>query len=386
MVERPPVRVLSLGTLAAIIVLLHGCASGPSSRGRDGPPAPSQTPSQVKLDQIPDADPRVDAIRPGGPNKPYNVMGRWYTPMTGDGPFEERGLASWYGAKFHGQSTSSGEPYDMFAMTAAHPTLPIPSYARITNPANGREIIVRVNDRGPFHPGRIVDLSYTAAYKLGLLRGVAPVTLQRITPAEIVADSWRRTPAQEATRLAKASTPAPVVAAAEPALSIDPSAPARASGAAVASAVPVPVPSIAPVSATTADVPGSSPPPTSDAVAMAVASNPAIQPVELPVAPPLDTPSSASANDASDAATARPASPSGFWVQLGAFRQRPGAEAMQRQTADQADWIGPMLTVIADQSLFRVQAGPFETQSDAQRASRRLSESLGLRPIIVDRR
>ena len=110
--------------------------------------------------------------------------------MTQDRAFKERGLASWYGRKFHGRRTASGETYDMYAMTAAHPTLPIPSYARVRNPANGREVIVRINDRGPFHPGRIVDLSYTAALKLDLLRGVAPVEVERITHAEIRAGRW----------------------------------------------------------------------------------------------------------------------------------------------------------------------------------------------------
>ena len=112
--------------------------------------------------------------------------------MTQDRAFRERGLASWYGRKFHGRRTASGETYDMYAMTAAHATLPIPSYARVRNPANGREVIVRINDRGPFHPGRIVDLSYTAALKLDLLRGVAPVELERITFAEIRSGAWRR--------------------------------------------------------------------------------------------------------------------------------------------------------------------------------------------------
>ena len=110
--------------------------------------------------------PKVESIRSGGPNKPYEVFGREYVPFTQDRAFRERGLASWYGRKFQGRPTASGEIYDMYAMTAAHPTLPIPSYARVRNPANGREIVVRVNDRGPFHPGRIIDLSYTAALKL----------------------------------------------------------------------------------------------------------------------------------------------------------------------------------------------------------------------------
>jgi rare lipoprotein A (peptidoglycan hydrolase) len=121
---------------------------------------------------VPDAQPRIEPLRVGGPNKPYEVLGQAYEPMRTDQPLRERGLASWYGRKFHGRPTASGETYDMYAMTAAHRTMPIPSYARVRNPANGREVVVRINDRGPFHPERVVDLSYTAALKLGVLGGV----------------------------------------------------------------------------------------------------------------------------------------------------------------------------------------------------------------------
>jgi rare lipoprotein A len=137
------------------------------------------------LVHTPDAIPRIDPLRVGGPNKPYDVLGQRHVPLTADVPFSEAGGASWYGRKFHGQPTSSGEIYDMFAMTAAHKTLPIPSYARVTNPANGRVVVVRVNDRGPFVAGRVIDLSYTAALKLGVLAGVAPVQVQRLTFDEI---------------------------------------------------------------------------------------------------------------------------------------------------------------------------------------------------------
>ena len=160
---------------AAASALLGACASAP--QGESGRPPAAQRPQRdgpganppPGLASLPDAEPRIEAIRVGGPNKPYRVFGRDYVPAVADVALTERGLASWYGAKFHGRPTSSGEPYDMYAMTAAHPTLPIPSYARIRNPANGRTVIVRINDRGPFHPGRIVDLSYAAALRLGVL-------------------------------------------------------------------------------------------------------------------------------------------------------------------------------------------------------------------------
>src|SRR4030095_4945995 len=119
-------------------------------------------------------------------------LGRDYVPITRDTTFSERGLASWYGKKFHGRRTANGETYDTYALTAEPPKLPLPSYARIRNPANGREVIVRINDRGPFHAGRIVDLSYAAALRLGLPRRVAPVELERLTFDEIRAGNWRR--------------------------------------------------------------------------------------------------------------------------------------------------------------------------------------------------
>lgn len=133
----------------------------------------------------PDAEPKVEPYASRG-NRPYEVFGKTYTPFLDERPFRQRGRASWYGRKFHGQRTSSGEPYDMYKMTAAHPTLPIPSYARVTNVANGKQVIVRVNDRGPFHSNRIMDLSYTAALKLGYLQqGSAELEVERLLPAEI---------------------------------------------------------------------------------------------------------------------------------------------------------------------------------------------------------
>jgi rare lipoprotein A len=116
-------------------------------------------------------------------NKPYSVFGTTYTPLLGEEPYNQRGVASWYGVKFHGQRTSSGEPYDMYKMTAAHPTLPIPSYAKVTSVESGRSVIVRINDRGPFHSDRLIDVSYTAALKLGLLgKGSHQVEVERLFP------------------------------------------------------------------------------------------------------------------------------------------------------------------------------------------------------------
>ena len=128
----------------------------------DNPPA--------NLDAIPDAEPKVEPLHRFA-NRPYSVLGKTYTPDTRLKPYKETGVASWYGRRYHGQKTSIGEIYDMYGMTAAHPTLALPSYVRVTNLKNGKSVVVRVNDRGPFHSDRLIDLSYTAAYKLGVLAG-----------------------------------------------------------------------------------------------------------------------------------------------------------------------------------------------------------------------
>lgn len=173
-------------------VTLAGCgtaskspSTAPPQRGGgyylDDGPGPSPP---ADFDSIPDAVPRMEPLnRPTA--RPYTVMGRNYTPMTSLQPYRARGIATWYGRRYHGRQTSSGEIYDMYAMTAAHTTLPIPSYARVTNPANGRSVVVRINDRGPFVGGRLIDLSYTAAHKLGVLAaGSAVVEVESIIPGQ----------------------------------------------------------------------------------------------------------------------------------------------------------------------------------------------------------
>ncbi len=180
-----------------LAIALTACSSGGGSGGSwlsssggyykdDGPPA--QVPAN--LDNIPDAVPRLEPLA-RGPNRPYTVMGKHYVPDTGERSYRKRGTASWYGRKFHGRKTSNGETYDMFAMTAAHTTLPIPSYVRVTRVSTGKSVIVRVNDRGPFLHNRVIDLSYAAAHRLGVLGpGSAEVVVERITPAQIRAGTW----------------------------------------------------------------------------------------------------------------------------------------------------------------------------------------------------
>jgi rare lipoprotein A len=159
----------------------------PAGSGRGGyykDDGPGENPPD-DLHAVPDADPQVEPYSKWG-NRPYVVFGQTYTPRTDAQPFKQRGIGSWYGKKFHGQKTSSGELYDMYKMTAAHPTLPIPSYVRVTNLVNNKQVILRVNDRGPFHSSRIIDLSYTAALKLGYLgKGSGELEVERLLPIHI---------------------------------------------------------------------------------------------------------------------------------------------------------------------------------------------------------
>ena len=220
----PSSRDLGVPVLLLLGVLLAGCAAAPphpapvvnapatrpQATAEKSPAPPAQAQSQpsvpagerpdwgkryylddgpgdappVDLDSIPDAIPLEEPLHKFA-NRPYSVFGVDYEPVTAPDGYSRRGIASWYGRRFHGQRTSSGEPYDMYKMSAAHPTLPIPSYARVTNLANGRSVVVRINDRGPFHPARLIDLSYAAAYRLGYAsKGSTEVLVQAIRPGE----------------------------------------------------------------------------------------------------------------------------------------------------------------------------------------------------------
>ena len=330
------VRLTRVWWVLAVLAVLAGCASGPRS-GRDG--APANPPPG--LAQVPDAEPRIEPVRSnGGTSKPYTVAGRSYVPITDDRPLRETGLASWYGTQFHSQSTASGEPYDMYAMTGAHKTLPLPSYVRVRNPANGREVIVRVNDRGPFHDGRVIDLSYTAALKLDLLRGVAPVEIERITNEDIRTGAWRRDGAT----------------------------------ATAAAQVPVPVAMTAPV------------------VSAARA-----QPTELPplsAAPSSESTGSTAVPDNSVAGPYLPAVPSGdvvvaapgFWVQLGAFSQRDSAVNFQRQVARSLPAIAATLNIFSERGTHRLQTGPYGSRDAAREKAEQVRSTLAVAPMIVERR
>jgi rare lipoprotein A len=287
-------RRVCCSTLCLVALLAAGCATRAPAPIAVDTPAPSPSPPPAPL-RVPDAMPKLEPIRDGGPNRPYAVLGESYTPLAADAEYVESGLASWYGRPFHGRRTASGEVYNMYALSAAHKTLPLPSYARVTNPANGRSLIVRINDRGPFKKGRVIDLSWAAAAQLDVL-GLAPVHVERITPAQIASGRWRR-------------DAAPLIDGDDP---------------------PEPEP---------------------------------------------------------DAAQRAPtAAGRGFWVQLGAFRERGGAMQLQQQAAERVDGLALRLAVFSDAPLHRVQAGPFATRDEAQRVAARVREQMLLSPTVIERR
>jgi peptidoglycan lytic transglycosylase len=278
--------------IALAALLLAACASEPRHPGfysEDGPP------ERVPPDLLatPDAIPRDEAPNPYA-NRPYVALGRTYVPDVSNAPFHQRGIASWYGRQFQGNRTASGEHYDMFAMTAAHRTLPIPSYARVTNTHDGRSVIVRINDRGPFLRDRIIDLSYAAAARLGIAGpGSGEVEVERIIAGSQMAHA--------------AAAPLPA---------------ARPAPAAPAAQLPGAAPAAAPADA-------------SAAVAFAVppaGSEPAPRALPDPAVGPTAGTGGASAT--ADTQPSRPAAGGAHWsVQLGAFAVATNAEALRDRLA-----------------------------------------------------
>ena len=253
--------------------------------------------------------PRVEPLRPANA-RAYTVLGRTYFPMTDFAPYREIGLASWYGRQFHGQPTATGETYDMYSFTAAHKTLPIPSYARVTNLANGKSVTVRVNDRGPFYSDRIIDLSFAAAKKLGYAEsGTARVKVEGIDPHEWWAAQGR---------------PVPMVLA-QPKMANQP-APAVAQPVAVAASQPIEQ---------------YTPPPEQHAAA--------VVPVQMDVK-----------KNASPAA-------SGLYLQVAAFANPDAAELLKAKLSETVPAKVFISSVVRNQQiLHRVRLGPVETQAEAQ--------------------
>jgi len=193
--------------LLLVLLIISACSTAPPRGGGyyqdDGPQ------SSVPMDvwQVPEPTPKVETPSKYG-NKPYTVFNKTYYPLKDAAGYRERGIASWYGKKFHGNRASSGESYDMYALSAAHKTLPLPCYARVRNLANNRSIVVRINDRGPFLDNRLIDLSYTAAARLGILgTGTGLVEVESLTPGEPALKEAQATPPQPAANPAPEAAP-----------------------------------------------------------------------------------------------------------------------------------------------------------------------------------
>jgi len=323
------------------------------------------------LDSIPDAVPKVEPLHRYA-NRPYIALGKTYRPMTVVGNYKERGIASWYGKKFNGERTSSGEIYDMYAMTAAHPTLPLPSYARVTNLANHKSVIVRVNDRGPFMDDRIIDLSYTAAYKLGIIGdGSAEVEVESINPNVMV-----KTITASTVQSKPLENPAPA-AAAVPAAGI-----ATAEAAAVKPAPVTPVAAAAPpLSAPTVAAPA----------ATAVVAAPPAPPANAVVAPVAVSAAPAKPDSSNTAGTAPVvnaslgSSDTAVYLQLGAFSSQAGAEAyldkMRRKLGDTGKKQLKLTTNNKD-GLVRVHIGPYANQNEARSSAESMEDKLGFKPMV----
>ncbi|MHB8785267.1 MAG: septal ring lytic transglycosylase RlpA family protein [Thauera sp.] len=298
------------------------------------------------LDAIPDAEPRDEPLHRFA-NRPYHVMGQSFVPATELRPFRQRGHASWYGRRFHGNPTSSGEPYDMYAMTAAHPTLPIPSYARVTHLGNGRSVVVRVNDRGPFLRGRVIDLSYAAAHKLGYINaGSAQVEVEQILPSEAPLMAARRTVpplrAREKEGVIAASEPQPAARALPP---LAQAAPATAAGPAA---------------------PGT---PAGDSASTAAA----------------ECGPSSACGAAEGFAPPIASASGGIFLQLGAFSSYANAEGFRDTVQGQAGTLAERFELFADGERFRLHAGPYESMDAARNAAERMGTLLKLKPFVIVR-
>lgn len=324
--------------MALVAIAVAGCSSVPKS---GAPAAPTATgpivagkPGYYKddgpganppanLEAIPDAVPRLEALSRTA-NRPYTALGREYVPETSLRPYRDRGVASWYGRRYHGAKTSIGEVYDMYAMTAAHPTLALPSYAKVTSVKTGKSVIVRVNDRGPFLHDRIIDLSYAAAFRIGIAQaGSGEVEVEAIIPSGLAVAP---------------STPLPPVAAA-------------------AASVPRPAPTALPSAAAPAAV------------------------IEAPPATvgraPGATPPAPGSGDVALGSSGR------ITVQMGAFGDQANAQTFLRRMQNQLTDAGVELSIRQVNGLFRVFVGPYADRGEAQRVAQRLASDYGVTTTIA---
>ncbi|BCM26109.1 septal ring lytic transglycosylase RlpA family protein [Methyloradius palustris] len=279
----------------------------------DNPPA--------DIDSIPDAIPRLETPLPRA-NRPYVALGTRYTPYTAYVPYKAKGIASWYGKRYHGQKTSSGEIYDMYGMTGAHTILPLPSYVKVTNPENGKSVIVRINDRGPFHSDRLIDLSYAAAYKLRLVgKGSGLVEVESIDASKY--------PNQYIYKAEAATVAAPPIQAVEV-----PATPAPVSTQATASPANV------------------------EPAQSAVAANPTtITEITSP----------------------------GDYVQVGAFKIETNAEGLKSKLAQNKLVENVSIHSWYNNGTYRVLLGPYTSRQDAEDAASDIKKVLGSNAIVIRR-
>jgi len=312
----------------------------PAGSGRGGyykDDGPGDQPPAGLLD-TPDAEPKIEPYSKAA-SRPYVVFGKTYTPIADNSPYKERGIGSWYGKKFHGQKTSSGELYDMYKMTAAHPTLPIPSYARVTNLKTGAQVIVRINDRGPFHTTRIIDLSYTAALKLGYLSsGSSELEVERLLPDEI-----KRMAADKRNGVQVL----PVVGAAGATGSTN-------AVAASATAVAVTVGEVAP--------PGQ------------------VTQTEMPATAAL--PSGANGSNTTDV---KAALIPGIYLQLGAFSQEANARAARDKLMASLNGAVSNLDTVNVNGMYRLLTGPYSSRPVAQATAQQIRQRIDVTPYIIER-
>lgn len=344
----------------------------------------------ANLDQVPDAVPKAEPLHRYA-NNPYKVNGRDYEPITAGKPYREQGKASWYGRKYDGKKTSSGEPYDMYAMTAAHTTLPIPSYAKVTNLNNGKTAVVRINDRGPFHEGRIIDLSYTAAYKLDALKEITPVEVELLSPGA-APDSFV---AKSEAPIAEV-TPLPAAPVAEQPIPATPAIPAG--------------------DAVYLQLGAFSNPETADALAKRAFTSlpsdlPAVRQVEAGGLYKVQVGPFANADAADQAITriregldiraikvgtkpaaavaappaaAIPATP-GLYLQMGAVSNQAAADALTAKIRARFGSEVPGVDHLSAGNLIKVQAGPFPDAESAEKVAQAYLQDFGVKPYKVRR-
>ena len=386
-------RLILLVSCLGLTVAVIGCSGSSvlSKAGKfydkDGPPDASHAFSAQEHTVLKIEKPYKAA------NRPYTVMGKRYYPMSGDRSFSQTGVASWYGKQFHGRKTAIGERYDMFAMTAAHPTMELPSYARVTNLKNGKSLIVRVNDRGPFLGGRIIDMSYAAAVKLGYhTAGTTRVKVERITRREIASGNYRTDAPKTQLTLADPVKTAPRI---EPVIQAQEQQDTLAT---VASA-PVSVPSVSdtPILSSIPSTESNAPSDATDAAAVS----------EITESPVIDIGTTQRASEETDESALKqtdaiatilnenvsdrvtggaPTAP--MWsVQIGAFSNETNA----REAAAHAEMmlsehdITARVRVVSDAKLHRVLIGSVPTRATAQTLCESIAPLLGIRAFIIQR-